>query len=312
MNVETAAPAPISSAPSPSREVQIPAKDGFPLSATLYGEPSQRLVVLNSATSVARGFYRSFASALTKAGFRVLTYDYRGVGDSRPSSLRGFQARTRDWGLLDMEGVLAWARHELVPSRIFLVGHSVGGQLAGLLEVKDGIDGMVTLSSQSGYWGLQGGEQKLAVAVHVHLTVPATSHLFGYFPFSRLAQGEDLPKGAALEWARWCRNPDYLRGDSTLPLERFQDFEAPVLAYSIDDDKWGTAASVDAMMSAYPNLERRHIHPKAHGLRGLGHFGYFRPSSRALWSEAIEWMEALSSERREEDRPAGGRTKDAP
>ena len=238
-------------------------------------------------------FYRHYANAIAEAGFCALTYDYRGIGGSRPRSLRGFNAQMRDWALLDMAGVLDWVRSELHPERIYMVGHSVGGQVAGLLEDSAAIDAMLTLSAQNGHWRLQGGEQKLTVAFHMHVTFPLLAYGFGYLPWSRFGASEDLPKGVALEWSRWCRDRDYLLGDDSLPLHRYVDFKAPVLAYSIDDDKWGTPAAVDAMMSAYPNVERRHIDPSHHGLQSLGHFGYFRPEARAAWAAGIAWLKAL-------------------
>lgn len=276
-------------------DVQIPARDGYPLAATRYGpaSTSARVAVISSATAVHRRFYRSFGTALAEAGYTVVTYDYRGIGDSRPASMRGFDARMRDWALLDMAGVLDWVRTTLAPSRLCLVGHSVGGQVAGLLEDTSDVAGMVTFSAQSGYWGMQGGSEKWKVAFHVHGTFPVLTHLWGYMPWRKLGSGEDLPKGVALEWAGWCRNPAYLRGDDSLPLDRYARFSAPVLAYSIDDDDWGTPRSVDAMMSAYPQLERRHIVPADSGIPKLGHFGYFRAPAQPHWHEPIAWLDAL-------------------
>jgi predicted alpha/beta hydrolase len=112
-------------------------------------------------------------------------------------------------------------------------------------------------------------------------------------PWGVLGSGEDLPKNAALEWAAWCRNPRYVLGDSTLPLDRYRGFTAPVLAYSFGDDKWGTPRSVDAMMNAYPNVERRHLEPAEVGLPHIGHVGFFRPAAQHLWSDTISWLDEL-------------------
>lgn len=280
-----------------SETMSVPARDGFELAATVFrsDEDPRGVIVVSSATAVPRRFYRHFATALAEAGYVVLTYDYRGIGDSRPASLRGFDATASDWALLDMAGVIDWARSAFEPAKVLAVGHSVGGQLAGLLDNSASIDAMVTLSAQSGHWRLQGGEQKFVVALHVYFTLPLLAQLVGYMPWSRFSPAEDLPKGVALEWSRWCRDPLYVLGDDSLPLDRYAGFAAPVLAYSIDDDKWGTPRSVDAMMSAYPNLERRHIVPAERGLKSLGHFGYFRPESRALWDEAIAWLRGVES-----------------
>ena len=272
--------------------IRIPSTDDYPLAASVYGDRDEQLVIINSATAVPRRFYRYYAAALATAGFRVITFDYRGIGESRPASLRGFKVRSRDWVFGDMAGVLRFARKAYKPRKLFLVGHSVGGQLAGLLEDADAIDGMLTMSAQSGHWRYQGGEQKWLAALHVYVTLPVSAHLFGYVPWSRMGSAEDLPKGVALDWSRWCRNRKYVLGDNSLPLERYQSFTAPVLAYSIDDDKWGTRRAVDAMMQAYPNLERRHIIPEEHGIEQLGHFGFFRPGASALWQDGIDWLQA--------------------
>ncbi len=275
------------------RHIRIPAIDGYSLAATvqLAEQPTKRMVVINSATATPRGFYRRFATALNAAGFDTLIWDYRGIGDSAPRSLRGFEARMRDWVALDMEGVIDWTIEEFGPDRLFLVGHSVGGQLAGMLTHPERINAMVTMSAQSGHWRLQGGAQRLAVLLHAYVTLPALSALIGYMPW-RWVGGEDLPKGVAQEWGRWCRDPNYLLGDPTLPLDRYARFEAPVLAYSIDDDNWGTAAAVNAMVGAYPNVTRRHVSPRDIDRQSIGHFGFFRTGSEPLWSDVIDWLDA--------------------
>ncbi|MCZ6726476.1 MAG: alpha/beta fold hydrolase [Acidobacteria bacterium] len=273
----------------------ILARDGYPVGAEIVrpGQSHPRVVVINAAMGVSARFYRNFALALAEAGMTVVLWDYRGIGASKPASLKGFQATVSDWIFEDMTAVIDWAHRELQPAQLFLVGHSLGGQVASLLVNSRLVDGMVTLSAQSGYWRLQGAEQKLAVLLHAYVSVPALSHLCGFAPWSRLGLGEDLPKPAALQWAGWLRNREYLLGDDSLPLERYEAFTAPVLAYSFADDKWGTARAVDAMMKAYPNVERRHVTPADFGLSSIGHVGFFRPRSQALWDEVISWLEGL-------------------
>ena len=281
-------------------EVAIPARDGYSLGGTVYRseKDARAVVIINSATAVPRRFYRHYATALAEASFDVLCYDYRGTGGSRPESLRGFVASVSDWALLDMAGVVDWAQAEFSPDRLFMIGHSVGGQVTGLLDNSDVIDAMITVSAQSGYWRLQGAEQKWLVGINVYLTLPLLVSTLGYVPWSWIGSAEDLPRGVALQWSRWCRDRNYLLGDHSLPLERFKRFVAPVLAYSIEDDKWGTRRAVDAMMSSYPTVERRYIDPARYGLKKLGHLGYFRPEARDTWAEGIAWLEGLAAKQR--------------
>jgi predicted alpha/beta hydrolase len=138
---------------------------------------------------------------------------------------------------------------------------------------------------------VQGGREPLRVRAIVTVLIPVLSRLVGYFPWSWFANGADLPKHVALEWAGWCRRPNYLLDDESLPLERYARFKAPLLAYSIDDDDWGTRRAVDAMMRAYPNVTRRHIAPADYGLPRLGHMGFFRDGSQPIWREVVEWLD---------------------
>lgn len=270
---------------------------GYPLAASLFEAPaSDTVVVVNAATGVPHPFYKYFAAYLRDHGWTALTYDYRGIGGSAPASLRGFEARMRDWALVDMPAVFDWVTQELAPRRVFSIGHSFGGQALGMLPSPGQVTAAVGVSAQSGYWGMQGGAEKYRVLFAVTVLIPVITRLAGYFPWSAFAAGEDLPRGVALEWARWCRSPGYLLDDDTLPLARYATFEAPILAYSVDDDDWGAPASVEAMMRAYPNVTTRHLVPADYGLEKLGHMGYFRKGSEKLWDEAIGWLDGRGRE----------------
>jgi len=275
------------------QEFELNARDGYRLAATRFDAESPKgAVLMCGATGVPRRFYHRFAAALAAGGYTTVLFDYRGIGGSKPKSLRGFDADMTDWALKDLAGAVDWMKAN-IPHPLFLTGHSFGGQVAGLLDNVDDLAGMFTVSSQSGYYMLQGAEQKAAVFFHVHVTLPLLAKTVGYVPWKSMGIGEDLPKGVALQWAKWCRHPRYLRRESALPLHRYKDFRAPVLATSIGDDKWGTAKSVDDMMSSYPNMTREHIEPEQAGVGSLGHMGYFRKTSASLWKRPVEWMDSV-------------------
>ena len=272
--------------------VEITATDGTRLAGTHFGNGHEEdVVIVNAAMAVPARFYRSFAEGLAEMGLGVITWDYRDVGESLRRPIGESNATLEDWALRDMSGVVGWAHANMAPRRLFMVGHSLGGQLAGLIECPEVVSAMVTVSAQSGHWRLQGAEQKLLVALHGYVTLPLASRVYGYTPWSKFAAGVDVPAEVGRRWAEWIRHPDYLLGDESLPLDRFDAFTAPVLAYSFSDDKWGTAAAVDALMlRAYPTVERRHVNPTDHGLDQIGHTGFFRPAAAALWSEASQWL----------------------
>ena len=83
------------------RLVAIDCADGVRLGGHLWtaAQPGRHgTLIVNAATGVAAGYYHAYAGFLASHGFDVLTWDYRGIGLSRPASLRRLNHRWRDWG----------------------------------------------------------------------------------------------------------------------------------------------------------------------------------------------------------------------
>lgn len=280
-----------------ARSARIAALDGVPLAATHYaaaGARAARVVVVASATGVRRGFYDAFARALAARGLVCVTFDYRGIGDSRPASLRGFAARLRDWGERDVAAVLAWAEREHGAAPAY-VGHSVGGQLLGLSPAGARVSAAVLVAAQSGWYGHWPVPRRWLWMGLWHLLVPAACAVAGYFPARRLGFGaEDLPGGVAREWARWCRTPHYFSDEDGRPIAgHFADVTAPILAWSVEGDAYAPRAAVEALLARYRQASRTHRHLGGAAAAGLGHFGFFRAGrAPALWDEAAAWLGA--------------------
>lgn len=270
-------------------DTPLPALDAFPLGASRWEVPNPVAVVLVApATGVRRRLYRDFAGALAAHRLAVLTWDWRGTGDSRPSSLRGFAATMRQWAELDLGGAIVWARRRHPNARLAVVGHSFGGQALGLVPDPVVFDRAVTVAAQSGYWGHWPRPRRYLYAMLWTLVVPALCKTLGYFPSSRLGLGEDLPAGVALQWARWCRRPDYLGDYSGHGLLR-----APLLAFGFTDDPYAPPAAVDALHRHYSaaRVVRRRVSPRDAGVDHLGHFGFFRlGAGHPLWRQAADWL----------------------
>jgi predicted alpha/beta hydrolase len=274
-------------------ELRLRAQDGYELGATLFepAAPARRAVLVMPATGVPQTYYGKFAAFLAERGFPALTFDYRGIGRSRPASLRGMQARMRDWVLLDAAAASSFlqAKH----GELLVVGHSFGGQVIGLLPNPERLAGALVVGSQSGYWKNWPPLGQVWMWFATHVALPAVSRALGYFPGSRLGFGEDLPAGVAIEWASWCRNPRYVVG--ALRAEAaFARFSSPLLAYSISDDAFAPPAAVKALLELYPasRSEIRAVAPRELHAGNIGHFGFFRESFRdTLWRDAVEWLE---------------------
>ncbi|MFZ6712749.1 hypothetical protein [Undibacterium sp. TC9W] len=87
--------------------VQIITADGTVLTAKKFTPTStvKSVVVMPAAMGVKQNFYEPFAEFLAENGIAVLSFDYRGMGESIPAqyrhSLRGFDADILVWAERD-------------------------------------------------------------------------------------------------------------------------------------------------------------------------------------------------------------------
>ena len=287
-------------APSPLEEHQIPARDGYPLTANLFLPSPEsdcgRLVQIHPATAVRRGIYAKFASYLASRGMTVVTFDYRGTGDSLHGSLKESQARMRDWGELDVPGVIDWVGEHFPDLSHLVVAHSVGGQILGLSPNVDRLEGVYAVASQWGSWRLWPWPRRWFNKVLMEVLAPASTAVAGYFPGRLFGMG-DLPRGIGLEWARWCASDHYVcdeQGEALRP--HYHRLSCPVVWNALADDPvFGPRRAVEAMPGLYPNAnsETRILHPRDAGAP-IGHFGFFRSRFRdTLWTQAATWLLAV-------------------
>ena len=69
--------------------VALHCTDGFTLAAQLWrpAGAERGAVIISCATGVLSRYYARYANFLTEHGFAALTYDFRGIGGSRPQRL---------------------------------------------------------------------------------------------------------------------------------------------------------------------------------------------------------------------------------
>lgn len=278
-----------------SREIDIACADGRVLRATLL-EPQndQRQVVqINSALGVPRRFYQRLAQHLASLGCVVLTFDYRGVGDSQDRPLPHDQTRFRDWGELDIAAVIDFIAQHYPQHRHSGIGHSAGGALLGLAANCDRLQAFLSIASPSAYWRNWPFPHNLYLLPFWHLFIPVLPRAFGYFPGDLFGMGK-LPKHVVLQWRRWAMHRDYIVDDDGFALrEHYHRVQAPMRFVHLSDDKlYAPRASIEHLAGFYAQAKRDVISysPAQCQQQQLGHFGYFRPAAQALWQHDLPWL----------------------
>jgi predicted alpha/beta hydrolase len=222
-----------------------------------------------------------------------MTLDYRGIGLSAPTTLRGFRMDYFDWGRLDLAAAVDAMSSPDVP--LYVVGHSYGGHAFGVLPNHHRVAGLYTFGTGAGWHGWMPPLERIKVLAMWHVLGPLLTRWNGYLSWSLLGMGEDLPLDFYRQWKRWCRYPNNFFGDPAMRhvVRRFHQILAPLMAANSIDDCWSPPRSRDAFMAGYRNAARHtlDIDPTDIGLRAIGHMGYFRPEAQPLWESALAWLD---------------------
>lgn len=243
-------------------------------------------VVVPSAMGVMQHFYARFAEWLAAQGYAVTTFDYRGIGLSAPPSLRGFSINVVDWAREDCAAVIDFVKAQQPNLPLYWVGHSLGGQVIGLIPNRERIDRVISIAAGSGYWRENAWPTKRVVPWLWYVVAPVATALFGYFPGKRLRKVGDLPAGVITQWRRWCLSPDYVGSEGDVTRAAYASVRVPMLSLSFTDDEVVSAESIRLLHALYTSapVEYRRISPGEHGMRHIGHFGFFRAQSeQTLW-----------------------------
>ncbi len=275
--------------------VTLQTNDGYAITALRYAAtaPPRGNLVVAGATGVPQGFYRNFAAFAASQGYTTLTLDYRGIGLSKPATLRGFRMHYLDWARQDLSAAVNAMASDTVP--LFMIGHSFGGHAFGLLPNHRKVARFYTFATGAGWHGWMPALEQLKVQVMWRILGPLMTRWKGYLPWSKLGMGEDLPLGVYKDWKHWCSYPRYFFDDPAMGAQvqdLFDDVTTPIVAANATDDLWAPPASRDAFMAAYryTDLQSVDIDPKGRGLGTIGHMGYFRRQAQPLWEDALRWF----------------------
>jgi predicted alpha/beta hydrolase len=282
---------------SAKRPLRIETHDSWELGGTFFpaSGPADQAVLIAPATGIRQHLYFAFAEELVERGCAVLTFDNRGIGESRGDRpLSELSIRKQDWGQLDMPAALD-RLEALVPGvPLSLVGHSSGGQLAGLMSNVHKLSRIAQVACSSGHIrNISGMTKPFAWAV-LKGYIPATTAVFGYAPIEALGWGEDLPAGVANQWSKWCSNPGYVANSfgDTIETHYYDDITCPLLNLRAADDPIATAANVEELLELFPHarIQRQVLQPADYNLDSIGHIDFFRRRCRAAWEPLMEWL----------------------
>jgi predicted alpha/beta hydrolase len=275
-----------------SQRIEVMTPDGARLCAHLYGNRGEP-VLLAGGLGIPQKYYGRFAKWLSGRGYQVMTFDLRGMHESRaksgPQSIRLVEADFLVWARQDFSACVQKLLAVTGNDQLSLIGHSLGMQhvLWTDEETQSRIKACIAIASGTGYWRDWAPPSRRMAPLLFYAFLPVLTRLFGYFPGARLGMVGDLPKGVALQWIRWCCHPQFAIGAEGPSLQSHcLTVRSPIQAYAFTDDEAISEKGVRQQLELTPNATRhlQILSPMAFGMRGVGHVGAFgRHANESLW-----------------------------
>lgn len=271
------------------RSIDVVTADNYNLSVHLFEpqNPNGKLLLINSATGVKQQIYFSFAQFFAEQGFTVITYDYRGIGLSKPKKMKGFQASMRIWGTEDYKAVTWYIKIHYPDCPKFCLGHSLGALILGMNEDSKMFREFVFVGTQNAFVGNLKLKTKIQAYLGFGIAQPLSTRIMGYFPGNWFGLGESLPAGSAFDWQTLILN----KKSTNRLLEKVQDYSKEltqkVFVIRAEDDAWLTEKGVRSLLEdTYPNMKPtyRLIKTYESERNEIGHINFFRSYNRKLWS----------------------------
>jgi predicted alpha/beta hydrolase len=155
------------------------------------------------AMGVAASFYTPFAEALAQAaaGAAVLA-DLRGQGESAALARRGARFGYQEIVAQDIPSLIAAIAAQFPGRPIYLVGHSLGGQLGSLAAVHaaPSLAGLILVASGTAHYRVWPKALRWRAGIAVQ-AVRAVVALLPWYPGRLLGFGGDQPRRLMADWS---------------------------------------------------------------------------------------------------------------
>jgi len=276
-------------------EIDVVAQDGVASRITVFTgahASSAPVLICMPAMGVAAKYYEPLAGTILQEGWRFVTADLRGNGLSALRVRRGISFGYREMVSFDWPAVVGKVRDLFPGAPVYLLGHSLGGQLSALyLAANPGTaSGLILVAAPSVHF--RGWDFPLSLGVLAGTQAACgIASVLGYFPGRKIGFGGTEAKGVICDWARQARTGRYESAGSGLEFERMLgEMEIPVLAFSFEGDFLSPERAVANLLAKMRRAQVTHVH-----LAGdeLDHFRWVK-NPDSLVEKIREWLPPLS------------------
>ncbi|TQV88774.1 alpha/beta hydrolase family protein [Aliikangiella coralliicola] len=282
---------------------QLSSADGvhFDLSLTKKpAEPRQPIVLCLPAMGVPARKYSLLAESLNNQGITSAIFEWRGIDTSSVRASRKVNFGYREILSLDLPVAIDFIRQHYPQNPIYLLGHSLGGQL-GLLYMSlkpEEISGLIGIASGLPFykawefptnWGLWFVSKAMrAVALSV-----------GYFPGRKLGFAGREARQLISDWEKSVATGRYYVEGCSHDFESLSGrLNKNAMMITIDDDILAPPASAKNLGKKLTNgqVTYHHLEAKDFEKNSLGHFNWMKEPEPII-NRVIEWLSSQQNKK---------------
>jgi len=225
-------------------------------------------------------FYKPFADQLARAGLIACRTDLRGNGSSEVRASKDVNFGYFDLVANDISSAVERVRKHYPSHPIFLMGHSLGGQLAALYLAlnSESAHGLITIAAASVHYKQYPFATRLFILASTQLAW-AIARLNGSFPGEIVGFGGREAYGVIRDWARQARTGRYELSGCDHEFEGLMAaVEKPVLAISVAGDWIAPEKAVSHLCGKLKRaaVTRWHYRPLSDGQAKIDHFRWVK------------------------------------
>ncbi|MEO0570349.1 MAG: alpha/beta hydrolase [Bacteroidota bacterium] len=268
----------------------------YPLGYTQYLPEVKpvKAMLISSATAVYQDYYKKFAQYFAQQGLVTYTFDYSGFGASGNTidHLKTHRGGMISWGAIDQKAMVELIHKNHPKLKLVLVTHSIGGQIMGFNPLNGLFEKVLMVASQSGYWKIYSGQDRLRLWLFWHFFIPVFTPFFGYYPGKSIGIVDNLPSSVVTEWRKWGLKKEYFMHFYNETEYYFEQLRVPMRMYSFTNDQFASKKGVDWLGKQYKNAKVERIHfDRGSNNKRPGHFGFFKEEfEEALWKSTLDWL----------------------
>lgn len=244
------------------------------------------VVIVQPAMGVFAKYYLPLAEALVSNGFTVVLADLRGNDTSSVRPKRGVDFGYKEMLEQDLESVVSFVSEQFKSLPIYLLAHSLGGQLSCLYTSKNQskLSGLILSATCSVYYGGWNGLSKYQILAGTQFA-NLVAGVMGYFPGKKVGFGGTEARTVIKDWSRQSRTGKYQPSNDDFDYEKaLSEINLPILAISYEGDNLCPKGAVEHLLRKMKSAQIDHIHLERNDPRndGFNHFNWAKKPQKIV------------------------------